>query len=778
MSHQGWIRGTLWATGVALAWAAVAGAQNVINPGVWTPLAGTTSISGDAALNARRQGFFPGSGPRTATPNRGLILLNSSATALNPANPFVTHGQFVISNPATQTFTVNRAATVGIPLYLQGTITNSLTGGAGNRGSVLATVVILDASNRVVAQVRDTASAASPLSGGSADFKYASVDLAPGTYTLRANLIIRGNADSGLLTSSSVAVNYDSGATPATARNGLATVLSAFPTGLGDSRAAVDVTPAIRNQFGVDGSGVRVGLLEPDRPYGASDPSGGHDSLDENPRNPNAGRLIFLNTRATGNNGTNGTAMDPGFRSEHALATAGIIASRDANPANAGVAPGATIVAAASRSYGGATGVARYLNALNDLVASGVRVINNSSGFTGLPAAQAAALTRAVDRVINDNPRITFVKSAGNGGLGAGNTISAPGMAANIITVGSLNEDFTARRPTSSTSGGALPIKPDIVAPGSYINAPVARDLNGDGRNNDFSRAFLGETFASGHIETGAISGTSFAAPHVAGAAALLQQYSDLHPDHNPDHRVLKAVLLNSATTQGAPGTPLHHVDGTDWRQVSTGSAATRDLRITQSLDAELGAGKLDVGQALRQYQPDPIVHHQVVGNHEVINVMNKPTFWDLDDVRPRAAGQDGLVDYLLGAVGGKDIRATLTWDLDVANNLPLAPLELRFFEEGGNGGNMPGFDVGDISIARTDRPGENVKLFDFTIPAPLGMNPNQYYLEVDNSGPNDTVYGLVVNLSGVAVPAPASATLLLVGVAPLAALLARRRAA
>lgn len=74
-------------------------------------------------------------------------------------------------------------------------------------------------------------------------------------------------------------------------------------------------------------------------------------------------------------------------------------------------------------------------------------------------------------------------------------------------------------------------VSTDIMAPG--VDVPVA--IGGDGSVPDFS-------------------GTSAAAPHVAGAVALLQQYANYRVDHsgwNPissrRHEVMKAVLLNSA---------------------------------------------------------------------------------------------------------------------------------------------------------------------------------------------------------------------------------------
>lgn len=86
-------------------------------------------------------------------------------------------------------------------------------------------------------------------------------------------------------------------------------------------------------------------------------------------------------------------------------------------------------------------------------------------------------------------------------------------VSTSIIEEKDMLADFSSRGPVTST----WEIKPDVVAPGVAINS----------------------TIPGGYL---ALQGTSMAAPHVAGACALIKQ---AHPDWGPEQ--IKAALMNTA---------------------------------------------------------------------------------------------------------------------------------------------------------------------------------------------------------------------------------------
>lgn len=341
----------------------------------------------------------------------------------------------------------------------------------------------------------------------------------------------------------------------------------------------------------------------------------------------------------------------------------------------------------------------------------GVRVMNYSVGegpassddaqAGGAGGADESALF--LDWFINEQD-IVFVKSAGNRGvvaaLGMNNEdprnanllpdkkISKPGDFYNGITVGAtdgpMNMPFRARADFSSywldsDNGAAADVrgKPDIVAPGDKVwNGKVYRSTMGT-------------------------SGTSFAAPHVTGVAAMIWQRI---AGVGRKHEAIKAIILNSARKRFINGSNLvnafaqdnaatfneesdyDYTNGaaflarvgalqtrfwtpSDWTYVAGGKFST-----TKPLDDELGAGALDADRAIRQHN---------AGEFPAGNV---PVYgWSRGQFAE--PGIDGIpavtdFDYPINEAlkQGSFLTATLCWDrlvteTDIArNNIPEDP--------------------------------------------------------------------------------------------------------
>lgn len=186
-----------------------------------------------------------------------------------------------------------------------------------------------------------------------------------------------------------------------------------------------------------------------------------------------------------------------------------------------GIAPACNLVVGKvlDKEGGGDTGM--MLHALKWILEEkkrlDIRILNISVGFeehVGLE--KISALLNALKEV--HKAGILIVVAAGNKGPKPG-SISPLGMGKQVLTVGchdgSYNGGGEALCASYSGRGPSTQVmkKPDIVAPGTHIVAASGRCRR---RRNGYEHAYEAK------------SGTSFAAPLVSGAAALLWQKNPL----------------------------------------------------------------------------------------------------------------------------------------------------------------------------------------------------------------------------------------------------------
>jgi hypothetical protein len=231
---------------------------------------------------------------------------------------------------------------------------------------------------------------------------------------------------------------------------------------------------------------------------------------------------------------------------------------------------------------------------------AGVRVHSNSWGASvgGSYTSDAAE----VDGISYDREDLLFVYSAGNAGSGA-NTVGSPGTAKAALTVaasghGSSNAiaTFSSRGPTDDGRR-----KPDITAPGT-----LTVSASGD------------TSHTSSNCGTKTRSGTSMAAPTVAGGALLLRQYftDGFYPSGmktsadalGPSSALLKAALINGAidlslTSQATMLSSLNPDGNQGWGRIHLDNVAffatpIRDSRRTRVWDkwneTGLSTGQVD----------------------------------------------------------------------------------------------------------------------------------------------------------------------------------------
>ncbi|MFB7255030.1 S8 family peptidase [Streptomyces nojiriensis] len=208
----------------------------------------------------------------------------------------------------------------------------------------------------------------------------------------------------------------------------------------------------------------------------------------------------------------------------HTISTVGG-SGAESGGARKGVAPGAGLLSGKVLNDGGYGLDSWIIAGMEWAVDAKADVVSMSLGDPSQTACDDP-LAAAAERLSQQGP--LFVVAAGNSGPG-NNTVSSPGCAPSVLTVGAVDrDDRTAVFSSRGPAGLPHTLKPEIAAPGVGISAAAA-----GGRGVYAYRS---------------MSGTSMATPHVAGAAAVVKQR---HPDWTAQQ--IKAALVGSAAT-AVPG--------------------------------------------------------------------------------------------------------------------------------------------------------------------------------------------------------------------------------
>jgi serine protease AprX len=379
---------------------------------------------------------------------------------------------------------------------------------------------------------------------------------------------------------------------------------------------------AVRQSLGYDGSGIGVAVID-------SGITGWHDDLTLEPAARSGQRVHRFIDFVAGR-------QAPYDNYGHGTHVAGTIAGNglDSGGARAGIAPGAHLVILKTLNGAGRGRISDVIAALGYVVLArnsfNIRVVNLSIGTGVYESYNRDPLTLAARRVVSAG--IVVVAAAGNYGRDReGRTvyggITAPGNAPWVLTVGGASHTGTIDRSDDTialfSSRGPTAIdraaKPDLVAPGVGIESlsdPLSAFYT--------TRApyLLNGTVPTTYLPYLSLSGTSMAAPTVAGTVALMLQ---ANPSLTPNQ--VKAILRQTAERH--PGYD----------------------RLTQ------GAGFLDARAAVDTAKA---LEHGAVWNG-VQFVCTDPTCGG-GEVGPGVLGADG--------VAGTDDDDTVVWGMDDADTV------------------------------------------------------------------------------------------------------------
>lgn len=276
---------------------------------------------------------------------------------------------------------------------------------------------------------------------------------------------------------------------------------------------------------GTDGTGIKVGVIDSGINYDHPDLGG-------------TSTAAFPTSRVTTGWDYVGNDASPMDCFGHGTHVAGILGA-DGNPklnGAFGVAPKVTFGAYRVFNCSGEGTTDNVLAAMIQAGKDGMNVVNLSLGATAVswPTETAYPLTQAAANLVKQG--VVVVASAGNSDKGLF-TVGSPAVAPGVISVAATDATGEAIAPYSAIGLAAdLSLSPTIAAPGSDVYSTV---------------------LGSGHATK---SGTSMAAPEVAGAVAEILQAKGWKVTPGTPEKV-SALLYGTAsplasTTSGVTGRP------------------------------------------------------------------------------------------------------------------------------------------------------------------------------------------------------------------------------